>query len=167
MRRLYVLVPTEKSCKAVVKELKDSGIPEHHLHVISGLGHDLKDLPEASIWQRTELAHGIEWGIGLGGAAGLLGGILAVAFPPAGIVLGGGALLAGTAAGAGFGAVITALIGGQEHNHDLDGFRRALAEGQILLLVDVSHHREVEVRDTILRHHEGATIGSVQRPESA
>jgi hypothetical protein len=41
------------------------------LHVIAGLGHALKDLPDASIWQRTEVIRGIEWGGGLGGAAGL------------------------------------------------------------------------------------------------
>jgi hypothetical protein len=167
MRRLYVLLPSEESCRAVVAELEEDGVPETHLHVVAGLAHDLKDLPEASVWQRTELAHGIEWGVGLGGVAGLLGGLLAVAFPPAGIVLGGGALLAGTVAGAGFGAVVTALIGSQEHNRDLDAFRSALAGGQILLLVDVSRHREGAVRETIRRHHPSARIGSVdqQRPE--
>lgn len=166
MRRLYVLLPTEASCHAVVDELQAAGIPESHLHVIAGLSHELKDLPEASVWQRTELAHGIEWGLGLGGAAGLMGGLLAVAFPPAGLVLGGGALLAGTAAGAGFGALITALLGSQEHNHKLDAFRRALAAGQVLLMVDVSRQRVNSVQETILRHHPEAEIGSVSSPAS-
>jgi len=164
MRRLYVLLPTEASCRAVVGELQADGISPPHLHVIAGLVHDLKDLPEASLWQRTELAHGIEWGVGLGGVAGLLGGLLVVAFPPAGIVVGGGALLAGTAAGAGFGALVTALLGSQEHNHRLDGFQRALAAGQLLLLVDVPRDRVEEVRETILRHHPEASIGSVTPP---
>ena len=136
MRRLYVLLPTEESCRAVVGELEAAGIPAAHLHAIAGLSHDLRDLPEASVWQRTELAHGIEWGVGLGAVAGLLGGLLAITFPPAGLVLGGGALLGGTAAGAGFGAIVTALLGSQEHNHKLDAFQRALAAGQVLLLVD-------------------------------
>jgi len=138
-------------------------IPASHLHVVAGLTHDLKDLPEASVWQRTELAHGIEWGLGLGGVAGLLGGLLVVAFPPAGIVLGGGALVAGTAAGAGFGALVTALLGSQEHNHKLDAFRRALDAGQILLMVDVPRQRESEVRATIIRHHPEAEIRSVKQ----
>ena len=55
------------------------------------------------------------WGLVLGTAISVvyvaLGGLLAVAFPPAGIVLGGGALISGVAAGAGFGALITALLG--------------------------------------------------------
>jgi hypothetical protein len=164
MRRLYVLLPSEASCHAVVEELEAAGIAESHLHVIAGWSHDVRDLPEASVWQRTELAHGIEWGIGLGGVAGLLGGLLAVAFPPAGLVLGGGALLAGTAAGAGFGALVTALLGSQEHSHKLDVFQRALAEGQILLMVDVARQRVGEVEATILRHHPEADIGAVEPP---
>jgi hypothetical protein len=161
MRRLYVLLPSEASCRAVVAELEAGGVPQTHLHVIAGLTHELKDLPEASLWQRTELARGIEWGVGLGGVAGLLGGLLVVAFPPAGIVLGGGALLAGTAAGAGFGALVTAMLGSQEHNHQLDGFQRALAAGQLLLLVDAPQARVDEVRAIIVRHHPEASIGSV------
>jgi ribose/xylose/arabinose/galactoside ABC-type transport system permease subunit len=89
--------------------------------------------------------------------------LLVVAFPPAGVVLGGGALLAGTAAGAAFGALVTALLGSQEHSHKLDAFQRALASGQILLLADVPRRREAEVKSTILKHHPEAEIGSVRR----
>ena len=52
MRRIYVLLPTEDSCRLVVEELEASGIPASHLHVVAGLIHDLRDLPGASIWQR-------------------------------------------------------------------------------------------------------------------
>lgn len=166
MRRLYVLLPTEESCRLVVEELETADISHSHMHVVAGLTHELRDLPTATVWQRTELAHGIEWGIGLGGVAGLLGGLLVVAFPPAGIVLGGGALIAGTVAGAGFGAVVTALLGSQEHSHNLDAFQRALAAGQILLMVDVPRKREEEVKTSILKHHPEAEIGSVTRSES-
>ncbi|MCG6863020.1 MAG: DUF1269 domain-containing protein [Chromatiaceae bacterium] len=163
MKRVYVLLPTEASCRRVVEELEAVGIPPSHLHALAGLAHELKDIPPASVWQRTELAHGIEWGIGLGGVAGLLGGLLVVAFPPAGIVVGGGALLAGTAAGAGFGALVTALLGIQEHNHKLDGFQRAFAAGQILLMADVPRQRVGEVKATILKHHPEAEIGTVRK----
>ena len=128
------------------------------------VSHSLDDLPKATIWQRTELAHGIEWGVGLGGAAGLMGVLLAMVFPPAGLSLGMGSLLVGTAAGAVFGAVVTALIGSQEHNRKLDAFQRALASGQVLLMADVSRNRVDEVTDSILRHHPEAEIGSAQAP---
>ncbi len=164
MRRVHVLLPTEDSCRALVEELQADGVPQSHLHAIAGLTHELKDLPEAGIWQRTELAHAIELGMGLGGIAGFLGGLLVVAFPPAGILLSGGALLAGTTAtGAGFGAIVSAVLGSHEHNHKLDSFRRALAEGQILLMVDVPRHQEAAVKAAILKHHPEAEIGTVNR----
>ena len=164
MRRLYFLVPDEQSCKAVTRELEEQGIPEGHLHVLGSLAHDLKDLPEASVWEKTELAHGIELGIGLGGVAGLLGGLLAVAFPPAGLVLGGGALLASAAAGAGLGGVVSALLGSQEHNHDLDVYQDAIDQGQLLMMVDVPKREEEAIRTLVRKHHPEVRIGAVDSP---
>ena len=48
------------------------------LHVIASIAQPLQDLPEAGVWQKSEMVHGLEWGTGLGGVAGLLGGLLAV-----------------------------------------------------------------------------------------
>jgi hypothetical protein len=159
MRRLYFLTPDVNSCHAIVEELKASGVPQRHLHVIASLAQSLADLPEAGILQKTELLHGIEKGAGLGGTAGMLGGLLAMAFPPAGIVLGGGALLVGAAAGAGFGAVVTALMSSHEHNHELEAFQSAIEAGEVLLMVDV-HRGEVDkTKQLILSHHPEAKIG--------
>jgi hypothetical protein len=152
MRRLFVLMPTEERCLALVRALEVNGIPQRHQHVVAGLAHALRGLPKASVWQRTELAHGIEWGLLLGGGAGLLGGLLAVSFPPVGLTLGGGVLIAWTVAGGGLGALVTALLGCQEHNHRLDAFQRAIAAGQVLLVVDVPRNRVHAVEAMILQH---------------
>ncbi len=152
MRRLYVLMPNVESCKQVVQELETKGISENNLHVVASLSQHLEGLPEATVWQKTELAHGIEWGIGLGGIAGLLGGIMAVAFPPPGLILGGGALLAGAAAGAGLGGVVSAMLGSHEHNHSLDRFRAQINRGLILLMVDVPSS-QVEATQALIRNH--------------
>jgi len=157
------LLPTEESCRLLVQELEADDIPKSRLHVIAGLTHELKDLPVASVWQRTELAQGIEWGVGLGGVAGLLGGLLVMAFPPAGILLGGGALVAWAAAGAGFGALVIVLLGTQEHNHRLEAFQRASSAGQVLLMVDIPLRREEAVKSTILERHPETKIGSGRR----
>lgn len=159
MRRLHVLMPDQASTKALVSELQGAGIPEQHLHVVASLAQDLDGLPEATIWQKTELAHGIEWGIGLGGVAGLLGGVLAVTFPPAGLVLGGGALLAGAVGGAGVGAIVHAMLGSHEHNHELDAYSQAIGEGWLLLMIDAPKDRVEELSDMIRRHHPEADIG--------
>ncbi|EGV50585.1 hypothetical protein [Candidatus Endoriftia persephone] len=164
MRRLFFLMPNLESCRQVVAELEDEGVPEHHLHAIASLDQSLDGLPEAGVLQKTELAHGLEWGAGLGGVAGMLGGLLAVSFPPAGLVLGGGALLVGAAAGAGFGAVVSALLSSHEHNHDLDAFQRAIEAGEILLMVDIPRQRVDKIRELILNHHPEAHIGVAKLP---
>ncbi len=164
MRRMHVLMPDPESCKAVVDDLKENGIAGNHLHVVASLARDIDELPVATVWQKTELAHGIEWGVGLGGVAGLLGGVLAISFPPAGLVLGGGAIMAGVAAGAGFGAVVSAMLGVNEHSHELDHYQKAISRGSLLLMADVPRGRVDELGQLILKHHPEADIG-VHEPE--
>ena len=158
MRRLYFLIPDLALTENIVNELKSQGIAEKHLHVIAAVTHSLKGLPQATVWQKTELAHGLEWGTGIGGTAGLLGGLLTVAFPPGGIALGGGALLIGAAAGAGVGAAMIGLMKGHEHNHQLDDFKKEIEQGEILLMVDVPRAEVDSTIDSILLHHPDAQI---------
>ena len=158
MHRLFFLLPSVELTETIVKELEDFGLPHKHLHAVASIDQSLEELPEANIWQRTELAHGLEWGTGIGGTAGLLGGLMTVAFPPGGIILGGGALLIGAAAGAGVGAAVMGLIKGHEHNHQLDDFKKEIEEGEILLMVDVPKKEVDEIRDIILEHHPEAHI---------
>lgn len=158
MRRLYFLLPDIDTTRTLITDLEASGIAHRHLHVVASLSQDLEDLPEATVWQKTELTHGIELGVGLGGIAGLLGGLLAVTFPPAGLILGGGALMATAAAGAGVGGIISALMSSHDHNHALDDFQSAIEAGEILLLADVPKQRVDDIRTLILQHHPEAKI---------
>jgi hypothetical protein len=87
-------------------------------------------------------------------------------FPPAGIVLGGGALLAGAAAGAGFGAVVSALMSSHEHNHDLTAFQDAIERGEILLMVDIPKGDVDKTKELILTHHPEAKIGVAKLREA-
>ena len=164
MRRLYCMLPNADVCKAVVAELEAAGIPERHLHAIAGHSVELQDLPKASLIQKSEFARGIEKGIGIGGAAGLLGGLLAVTFPPAGLVLGGEALLTMLAAGAGFGGLVSAMVAKDIPNHELESFQDGLDYGKILLLVDVPKSEMDKWSGLIREHHPGAEIGVAKLP---
>lgn len=163
MRRLFFLLPDRELTRDVVSELEAAGVSHGHVHVVASITQDLDELPPATVWQKTDMAHGIELGIGLGGTAGLLGGVLAVAFPPAGLVLGGGALLATTLAGAGIGGVVSALMSSHTHNAELDDYRGAIERGDILLMVDVPRARVDSIRSLVLDHHPDARIG-IARP---
>ena len=165
MKRLYFMLPDTESCRKVVVELESAGIPERHLHVVASLAVPLDDLPEASILQKSEFTHGIEKGIALGGAAGLMGGLLVVAFPPAGLVVGGAALLtAVTAGGAGFGALAMGLISKDIHSKQLAAFEQDIARGAILLIVDVPKKEVEQWKQLILDHHPDAEIGVAAAP---
>jgi hypothetical protein len=160
MKRLYFLLPDKASCKNVVAELRDAGVPNRRLHVVASLAVPLDDLPEAGLTQKTEIVHGLERGLALGGTAGLLGGMLVLAFPPAGLVVGGEALVAAvTAGGAGFGALALGLISKDIHKKDLAAFESDIAHGRILLMVDIPKEQVEHWKQLILQHHPEAEIG--------
>jgi hypothetical protein len=140
-KRLYFLLPSIQHCKRVVEELQDAGLSDHYMRVLARSDISLTGLPQASMLQKTELAHGLEWGLGLGGMAGALGGLLAITFPPAGLAFGGGALvLATTLAGASFGTVVSALVAAGIPNHEIEKYQDGIRQGQLLLMVDVPSH---------------------------
>ncbi len=160
------MLPDADCASGLVAELKGEGIPERHMHVIASTAISLEGLPEASMLQKSEFTYGIEMGLGVGGVAGLLAGVLAVTFPPAGLVLGGAAILGGALAGAGVGALISALVAQDIPNHKLKAFEQGITEGKILLLLDVPKERIDEFIDMITRHHPEAEIGISQTPKS-
>lgn len=154
MKRLYFLAPNVKTAQRMVNNLLLARVEERHIHVLAKEGTPLQNLPEASLAQKSDLAPAIERGLAYGGAAGVLAGVAAITLPPAGLVLGGGAvLLATTLAGAGIGAWAGILRGLSIPNTDLARFEEALKEGQILVMVDVSKDRVESVQALMRKKH--------------
>jgi len=158
MKRLYLLIPEVEICRTLVGELKDAGIPERHVHVLASLRKRLEGLPEATVWQKTELAHGIWIGAALGAVAGFMAGLLGMYFPPPGLVLGWGVVLASSLAGITFGAFVSAMMKLHEHNHKLDRYHVEIERGKILMMVDVPRTRVYSIKKMILEHHADARI---------
>jgi hypothetical protein len=158
MRRLYFLVPSLDSAKKIVDELLLARVEERHIHVIAKEGTPLENLPEASFLQKTDFVPALERGLAVGGATGVLAGLVAITFPPAGLVLGGGALLSVALAGAGFGAWLSSMIGASVPNSRLKQFEDAIEQGEILFMVDVPKARVEEIDDMVKRHHPEAEI---------
>lgn len=154
-RRLYFLLPTAAAAKDTVAELLLSHVQEKDIHIVAKDHHMLQQnaLPEATILQERDVVPALERGVAMGGATGLVAGILAVTIPGAGLALGGGAILATTIAGAGFGAAIAPMIGISAPNSQLKEFEQAVEDGQLLMLVDVPKEREDEVKELIAKHH--------------
>jgi hypothetical protein len=98
-RRLYFMLPDISTARRVLDEMLLARIEERHIHFLARRGSLPPDLPEASVLQKTDIVHGAEIGLVIGGGTGVIAGILLVLFPPH-----GGALQLVT-------VLITALLG--------------------------------------------------------
>ena len=161
-RRIYFLLPSVGSARQVVSELLLARIDDHHIHVMAREGTTLGDLPQANLLQRSDFIHGVEIGLSVGGATGIVAGLIAVAFPPQGIVLGGWTMLVMALAGALMGAWVAGMIGTDIPNSQLREFTTAVADGQILMMVDVPKSKVANVTEMIRKHHPEADMHGVE-----
>lgn len=168
-RRLYFLLPTVEATKDTVAELLLSHVQERDIHIVAKDHHMLQqhDLPEATLMQERDVVPALEKGVAMGGATGLVAGVLAVTVPGVGLALGGGAILATTIAGAGFGAFVGPMIGISAPNSQLKEYEEAIDRGQLLMLVDVPKEREDDVKAIIAKHHPEVEIRGTEPTKPA
>lgn len=158
MKRIYCLLPNIDTTRQVVNELLLARIDDKHIHVLAREGTPMDDLPEANLLQKSDFVHGVEQGLAVGGATGVIAGLIAVTFPPAGLVLGGGAVLGIAIAGAGIGAWVSGMIGTDVPNTQLKEFEQEVANGAILLMIDSPASRVKEINELINLHHPEADM---------
>jgi hypothetical protein len=161
-RRLYFMLPDVPSARALLDALLLSRIEERHMHFYAKEGMLPSDMPEANFLHKTDLVHGAETGMLIGGGAGLLGGILLVMFPPDGIQLQMIAILAAAIGGAVFGAWVSGMAAAAIPNSRLKSFQEGIEKGQVLLMLDVPFSRVAEVEELVSRHYPAAKFGGVE-----
>ncbi|MEW4983330.1 MAG: hypothetical protein AB1Y26_08870 [Cycloclasticus sp.] len=157
-RRLYFLLPDHDTSEQVVNEMLIARITESNIHILAKSGADMAALPEANLLQSSDFIHSVETGAALGGVTGILAGLAAMTFPPAGLVLGGGAVLGIALAGAGVGSWASAMIGISAPNSRLKAFEAAIEEGQYLMMVDVPIKKVAEITKSVKAHHPDTEI---------
>lgn len=162
MRRLYFMLPDLDTANTVVDELLLKRVDEHHIHVVAKEGTPMGDLPEANLLQKSDFIPAMERGLAVGGITGVLAGIAAVTFPPAGLVLGGGAILGTSLAGAGIGAWISGMIGMDVPNSQIEKFEGAIEKGEVLMMIDIPKTRVEEIEALIQQHHPDADMGGTE-----
>jgi hypothetical protein len=158
MHRLYFLMPDITVTHALVNELLLSHVAESHIHVIAQEGTPMEELPEASLLQKSDFIPAVERGLTLGAVTGVMVGLVAMTFPPAGLVIGGGALFAIGAAGAGVGGWLSSMVGVSVPSARLKKFEDAVAAGEFLVLVDVKRDRVEDIEKLVKKHHPEARI---------
>lgn len=152
MRRIYFLVRNIAVTHKIVDELLLAKIEEKHIHVLAKRGTPLENLPEANLLQKSDFIPAVEQGLALGGATGLLAGLVAIALPPASTVVAGGILLGSGLAGAGIGAWLSGMVGMSIGNRRTKEFEEAIEVGEFLVLADVSPERVNEIEALIRKH---------------
>lgn len=169
-RRLYLMLPNTKACYALVADLRRQGIADKDIHVIARPGVLLEGLNQAPITETSELTYGAELGLMVGGLAGLLGGMLAIYFPPAGLSLelsNSFLLMMTTFSGMAFGGVVAALVAHDIPNHRLAGYQQRISKGHILLLLDIPTQDVKRMQKHIQAHYAEAALGMSKIPKSS
>jgi hypothetical protein len=149
MKRLCFLSPDLQHTRQVVADLKKNDIPEKHIYIVARHGVDLEDLPDAGP-EADDFLPAYERGVAFGGITGLLAGLAALAFPPAGVVVGGGAVLLISLFGAGVGGFLSGLAGAAFSSSRLSEFEVAIEQGKILVMADVPAE-EVERYESLIK----------------
>jgi hypothetical protein len=149
MKRLLFLSPDVEHARHMVGTLRRAGIPEKHLYVVASGDTPLEDLPDAGP-EADDFLPAWERGLALGGVGGLVAGLAGLAFPPAGLTIGGGAVLLVTLFGAGLGGFLAGLAGAAFPSSRLAEFERAIEAGQVLVLADVPAD-EVQDYEALIR----------------
>ncbi len=166
MKRICFLSPDVVHTRRVVNLLREKGIPEKHIYVVAKHGVELEDLPDAGPESNDFLA-AYARGVSMGAVGGLLAGVTALAFPPMGIVIGGGAVLLSTLAGAGFGGFMSGLAGAAFTNSRLNEFKEAIDRGQLLVMADLPKQRIAEFEASIRRADPSILLMGVEPPVPA
>jgi hypothetical protein len=161
-RRLYFLLPDLGSARQVVDEILLARIEARRIHVLARRGMDIGDLPEASVFQKTDLVHGAQTGMVLGACLGALGGALLVAFPPGGFQLQLVTVLIAALLGAAFGIWVSSLVGASVPNSQLTQFDAWIDQGRLLLMVDVPFGQAERITELVTRRHPEAVPGGTE-----
>jgi hypothetical protein len=163
MKRLCFLSPDVAHARNVVRDLRAAGIADKHIYVIARTGTELEDLPDGGP-DDDDFLPAFERGVALGGATGAFLGLLAIAFPPTGLIIGGGAVLLIGAMGASVGGLLTGMAGASYHSSRLEAFESDLRQGKVLVMVDVAVDRITHVNELIKRQDPEVEIEGLEPP---
>lgn len=161
-RRLYFLLPDVNSAREMLDAMLLARIEERHIRFLAQRGTLPPELPEATVFQKTDIVHGAEMGMTIGAVAGILGGVLVVLFPPHGAPLQLVTILVTALVGALFGTWASSLAASAVPNSRLRPFQADIEGGKILMMVDVPLRRAGEINELVRCRHPSARPGGTE-----
>lgn len=161
-RRLYFMLPDSDSARAILDEMLLARIEVRYIHFLARRGTLPLELPEATVLQKTDIVHGAQFGMAIGGIAGTLGGLLVVLFPPDGASLQLVTVLIAALLGSLFGAWTSSMAASAVPNSKLRAFHPDIEQGKVLMMVDVPMQRVQEISELVARRHPEAVSGGFE-----
>jgi len=133
IRRVYS-TSSLPAAEAAVRAVRSAGIPDEDVSLVARGDIELQAMPEHQKEAPTDFKHAAIRGAGIGGATGLLAGLVAVAIPPLGLTLAGVALT--TLGGAAVGTWASSLVGASLPDPVRRKFEDEIESGRILVVID-------------------------------
>lgn len=161
-RRLYFMLPDSDSARQMLDEMLLARIEVRHIHFLARRGILPPELPEATVLQKTDIVHGAQLGVVIGGVAGILGGLLVILFPPAEVSLQLVTVLIAALLGSLFGAWASSMAASAMPNSRLKTFYPDIEQGKVLMMVDVPMRRVQEISELVARRHPEAVAGGFE-----
>jgi hypothetical protein len=161
-RRIYWLLPDLASARRTMDDLLLARIPEQHIHFMAREGLDLTGLHPANLLQTSDIVRSAQSGLVIGGAAGLVAGLVLALFPVVAETPQVGLVAVLAVVGALVGAWSSSMIGASTPSERLKRFQGAIEQGQILLMTDVPHARVEEIEAVLQRAHPEAHLEGVE-----
>ena len=163
-RRLYFMLPDVASARAMLDELLLARIEIGHMRFLARDGTLPADMPDANILHKTDVVHGAQLGVIIGGVVGLAAGVFLTLFPLDGYTVRTAAILLVALGGALFGGWASGMNAAAVPNSRLRQFASRIEQGQVLLIVDVPVRRVDEIEDMIAKRHPEISFGGIEPP---
>ncbi len=160
MRRVYFLAPNIETTHKIVDELRAEGLEDRHIHILAKRNTQLEDMPEASVFEKTDFIPALERGAALGATTGLLAGLVGLRF--AGFAIAGGPVLGILFFGATIGTIMSGLAGLQVGNSRVKQYEDAIERGELLVMVDIPKDRIDAMSQLIIKHHPSAQFEGIE-----
>ena len=161
-RRLYYLLPDAACARRMTDDLLLARIEERHIHFIARPGTPMDGLHEANVLQNPDLVHGAQQGGLVGAALGCAAGVVLAYYVIPDPHWHVATILGAIAFGALFGGWVASMVGAAIPNSRHRAFEAEIAEGRILLMVDVPEHKVGDVQALLGRTHPEATERGVE-----
>ncbi|HYD76211.1 DUF1269 domain-containing protein [Ramlibacter sp.] len=162
-RRAYWLLPDVPSARAVSRDLLEAGIDARRMHFMGREDCDLSGLHAASVLQTSDVLGSAEAGLVIGAAVGgVAGAFAAIGFPDPGEPPQWNLIPVLVLAGALFDAWTSSMIGISAPNRHLKRFAAEIAQGRILLVLDLPRGRAGAIEARLQALHPEARPGGCE-----